>query len=545
MTDTKLVVFGIVGAVLDSGKGSKRWEKWRPTVSLGQQDDMVPHRIELLVEPKFTSLGHQIERDLAAVAPETEVRLHPVAFADPWDFEEVWRTLYEFARGVRFDVEAEDYLIHITTGTHVQQICMFLLAESRHIPARLLQTSPITRAERRDRDDRKLGRYSIIDLDLSRYDSIAQRFAAEREQGVSLLKLGIETRNAAFNRMMEQIEKVALASTAPMLLTGPTGAGKTRLAKRIYALRSHRRAVTGRYVEVNCATLRGDAAMSALFGHIKGAFTGAAADRAGLLRAADGGLVFLDEIGELGLDEQAMLLRAIEEKVFVPMGSDKEVRSNFQLIAGTNRDLVLGVADGTFRSDLLARINLWTFRLPGLADRIEDLEPNLEYELDAFAREQGRRISFNREARKRYLGFAVGPEASWAGNFRDLNASVTRMGTLADGARITEDVVDDEIRRLRSDWREVGDDGGRPASLGACRALVADVLGDQGADQLDRFDLVQLADVFSVCRRSKSMSEAGRQLFAVSRESRSTTNDADRIRKYLLKWGLSFGDVTG
>ncbi|MCO4769468.1 MAG: RNA repair transcriptional activator RtcR [Deltaproteobacteria bacterium] len=545
MSDTKrLVVLGIVGATLDSGKGAKRWEKWRPTVSLGQMEDLLPHRIELLVEPKFTALGRQVVEDLGAVAPDCTVQLHGTNFADPWDFEEVWRTLYEFARSHRFDPENEEYLLHITTGTHVQQICMFLLAESRHIPARLLQTSPITRRDRRERQDRRVGRYSIIDLDLSKYDSIAQRFDAERAEGVSLLKQGIPTRNAAFNRMMDQIERVALASTAPILLTGPTGAGKTRLAKRIYSLRSQRRTVTGDYVEVNCATLRGDAAMSALFGHTRGAFTGAVSDRAGLLKAADGGLVFLDEIGELGLDEQAMLLRAIEEGVFVPLGADREVRSDFQLIAGTNKDLVVAVGRGEFRSDLLARINLWTFRLPGLSERIEDLEPNLEFELESFARHQGRRIAFNAEARTRYLDFATGAEATWAGNFRDLNASVTRMGTLAPGARITADVVDEEVTRLRSDWRDVGDETGAPTSFGACRALVAEVLGDEVAQSVDRFELVQLADVFGVCRRSRTMSEAGRRLFAESRKARSKTNDADRIRKYLLKWGVTFAEVT-
>ena len=123
--------------------------------------------------------------------------------------------------------------------------------------------------------------------------------------------------------------------------------------------------MTGAFVEVNCATLRGDAAMSTLFGHVRGSFTGALRDRPGLLRAADGGVLFLDEVGELGPDEQAALLRAIEEKQFLPLGADREVRSDFQLIAGTNADLAAAVRVGRFREDLLARINMWTFRLPG------------------------------------------------------------------------------------------------------------------------------------------------------------------------------------
>jgi len=97
---------------------------------------------------------------------------------------------------------------------------------------------------------------------------------------------------------------------------------------------------------VNCATLRGDQALSTLFGHKKGAFTGAIQDRHGLLREADKGMLFLDEVGELGSDEQAMLLRAIEEKLFFPMGSDKEVSSDFQLICGTNRDLQRDAREG-------------------------------------------------------------------------------------------------------------------------------------------------------------------------------------------------------
>ena len=211
--------------------------------------------------------------------------------------------------------------------------------------------------------------------------------------------LAHQTQNAAFNRSIAEIEQVAIASRAPILLMGPTGAGKSQLARRIYELKHMRRQITGPLVEINCATLRGSMAMSTLFGHIRGAFTGAAGERPGLLRAANGGVLFLDEIGELGLDEQAMLLRALEEKRFLPVGSDREVESDFQLIAGTNRTLPTAVRVGQFREDLLARINLWTFRLPGLAKRREDIEPNLDYELARWAGETGTQIRFNREAR--------------------------------------------------------------------------------------------------------------------------------------------------
>ncbi len=109
------------------------------------------------------------------------------------------------------------------------------------------------------------------------------------------------------------------------------------------------------------------------------------------------------------------------------------VKSRFQLIAGTNRDLREEVAKGRFREDLFARINLWTFELPGLKDRREDIEPNLEYELERFAEREGNAVGFNKEARELFLSFARDPSTDWRGNFRDLNAAILRMGTLAPG----------------------------------------------------------------------------------------------------------------
>src|SRR5947209_13311024 len=147
---------------------------------------------------------------------------------------------------------------------------MFLLTESDDCPAKLIQTSP---PGKRGREGP--GTFEIIDLDLSKYDRIASRFQQEQREGVSFLKSGIATRNAAFNRLIARIEQVAINSRDPLLLVGPTGAGKSRLAKRIYELKQARHQVKGEFVEINCATVRGDGAMSTLFGHVKGPFTGA------------------------------------------------------------------------------------------------------------------------------------------------------------------------------------------------------------------------------------------------------------------------------
>jgi len=519
-----LVVLGMLGTQLDRGRGADRWDRWRPTVALCQHEDLVVSRLELLHQPADADLCAVVLADIRRASPETEARGVPLALANPWDFEEVYAALHDFAIKYPFAVEREDYLVHITTGTHVAQICTFLLTESRHFPARLLQTSPAKRAG-------SAGTFAIIDLDLSRYDRLASRFQREQLESLSFLKSGIDTRNAAYNRLIERIEQVAVRSRAPILLMGPTGAGKSQLARRIFELKKARRQVSGELCDVNCATLRGDGAMSALFGHVKGAFTGALEARAGLLRKAHGGVLFLDEIGELGADEQAMLLRAVEEKAFFPVGSDKEVKSDFVLVAGTNKDLEAEAEAGRFRDDLLARINLWTFRLPGLAERAEDIEPNLAYELEQATGALGVRVTMSREARDRFLRFAVAKESAWRGNFRDLNAAVTRMATLSTGGRITAEAVEEEIARLVSLWRR----GGAAPVDG-----IADAIGAEAAAELDPFDRVQLAEVLRVCKASQSLSDAGRALFAASRARKSSVNDADRLRKYLARFGLSW-----
>jgi transcriptional regulatory protein RtcR len=530
----KTVVIGFLGSQLDAGQGAGRWEKWRPTVSLVQHQDTLVHRLELLHVPRHEALAKAVQRDIVAVSPDTEVKLVSMDIADPWDFGEVYGVLYDWVRQYPFDSGREQYWAHITTGTHVAQICLFLLVESRFLPGVLLQTAPPKKQVRKDP-----GSFALIDLDLSRYDALAQRFEAEQRDALAFLKSGIATRNKGFNALIEEIERVAIRSRAPILLTGPTGAGKSHLARRMYELKKSRHQVGGEFVEVNCATLRGDGAASTLFGHKKGAFTGAATDRAGLLRSAHDGVLFLDEIGELGADEQAMLLKAVEEKRFLPMGSDREVSSDFQLIAGTNRDLRLDVAQGRFREDLYARINLWSYTLPGLSQRTEDLEPNIEHLLARAGAELGRAVRFNAEAKTDYLRFAQSGDAVWSGNFRDLSASVTRLATLADSGRITTAQVDAEILRLRWLWQRAEHSPDRE------HVDLAALLGDERIQEMDLFDRVQLVAVVGVCRQSRTLSDAGRKLFDKSREQRSVVNDADRLRKYLQKHGLSWEAVAG
>ena len=140
-----LVAIGLLGPTLDAGGDQKRWNRWRPTVGLFQQSELVISRFEMLHQRRFDGLAKTISADIVQVSPQTVVRSKHIEFSDPWDFEDVYSTLWGFARGYDWKPDEEDYLVHITTGTHVAQICLFLLTESRHFPARLIQTSPSAR----------------------------------------------------------------------------------------------------------------------------------------------------------------------------------------------------------------------------------------------------------------------------------------------------------------------------------------------------------------------------------------------------------------
>ena len=532
----KTTAISVLGTQKDAhgGAGKARWDTWRPAIGLVQQEELPIDELHIIYNKAYKDLAERIKADIRSVSPETKVVLDNIELKDPWDFEEVYSKFYDYSMSPCFHEDKTSYYIHISTGTHVEKICLFLLVESHHLNAKIVQSSPKEGHVRHSNDPK--GVINVIDLDLSRYDALAKRFETDRQKDLSFLKQGIETRNAAFNHLIETIERVSVRSSDPILLTGPTGAGKSQLAKQIYLLKKQSNKVKGEFVAVNCATLGGDLAKSALFGHKKGSFSGAGADHAGFLKEADGGIIFLDEIGELPMEAQTMLLKAIEEKTYRPLGATKDEHSDFQLICGTNRNLMDDVTSGKFRRDLLARIDLWSFKMPGLAERREDIEPNLDYELLRYTQRTHKHVSFSKEARARFLKFALAPTTPWHGNFRDLNAMVVRMATLADGGRITEDVVIDEIARMTG-----GADAAEPVSVG--ELTLAELLGRDYAARYDSFDLAQLAHVVAVCRSSVSAADAAKKLFAVSRKAKKSNNDSDRLSKYLSRFGLKFKNL--
>jgi two-component system response regulator PilR (NtrC family) len=233
-------------------------------------------------------------------------------------------------------------------------------------------------------------------------------------------------KSLAMQRIMNMVQRVASAPSS-VLITGETGTGKGLVAAAVHA--SSRRAASP-FVAVNCAALPEPLLESELFGHERGAFTGAETKKEGLFRAAQGGSLFLDEVGELPLTLQVKLLRVLQERTVRPVGGQEEVPIACRVLAATNRDVQKDVAEGRFREDLYYRINVINLHLPPLRERPEDIALLGEHFLNKHGALQSKRLDFSGEA----LRFLIG--RSYRGNVRELENLIERAVTLAVASRV-------------------------------------------------------------------------------------------------------------
>jgi DNA-binding NtrC family response regulator len=235
-------------------------------------------------------------------------------------------------------------------------------------------------------------------------------------------------RGDAMHRVIT-LGKRAAASNIPVLIEGESGVGKELIAR---AIQGESERAGQPFVTVNCGAIPENLVESILFGHEKGAFTGAVDKRIGKFQEADGGTLFLDEIGELPLDAQVKLLRALQEGEIDPVGSKRPVKVNFRLISATNRDMIQLVKEGKFREDLYYRLNVFPIFVPPLRERIEDVPQLAQHFAARFTAEEGKRISgFSDEAMRLMQTY------NWPGNVRQLENAVFRAVVLADSPQLT------------------------------------------------------------------------------------------------------------
>jgi transcriptional regulator with GAF, ATPase, and Fis domain len=223
--------------------------------------------------------------------------------------------------------------------------------------------------------------------------------------------------SAALEKVLSLVSKVA-PTDATILVTGETGTGKELVARAIHrrSLRSSRA-----FVSVNCAAIPRDLIASELFGHEKGSFTGALQRRLGRFELAEGGTIFLDEVGELPAETQIALLRVLQEHEFERVGGTRSIQTNVRVVAATNRNLQEAIASGTFRSDLFYRLNVFPIEIAPLRERREDIPALVEYFIDRYATKAGKNI---RGINKRSLDLLQ--SYPWPGNIRELQNVIER-----------------------------------------------------------------------------------------------------------------------
>jgi len=245
----------------------------------------------------------------------------------------------------------------------------------------------------------------------------------------------------ALQRVLAQVAKVAQADSTVLIL-GETGTGKELVARAIHK-RSRR--ASGAFIRVNCAAIPPSLIASELFGHEKGAFTGAVQRRLGRFEAADGGTIFLDEIGELPQEAQVALLRVLQEREIERVGSSHPIAVDVRVLAATNRELQAAVERGAYREDLFYRLNVFPIRLPPLRERAEDIPILVEYLVDRFAKQMGKPIrNIEKQTLQRLTAY------DWPGNVRELQNVIERAVVLSEGETfaIDESWLDRKPERL-------------------------------------------------------------------------------------------------
>ena len=252
----------------------------------------------------------------------------------------------------------------------------------------------------------------------------------------------LERTSGAFKKIYDKIRLVAPTNMSVLIL-GESGTGKEHIAEKIHA-RSKR--ATGPFVPVDCGLLSKELAASELFGHEKGAFTGAESKKQGFWEEAAGGTLFLDEIGNLPLEVQQMLLRALEAKRYRPTGGSKDKKADVRIIAATNEDLQTAIAEKRFRADLYQRLKEYTLHIPPLRECKEDIMPLADFFLKFANEEFEKQVkSFEAEARKQLLAY------TWGGNVRELKR-VVRMAVLhTEGDTVTADTLEFDEMPLAAD----------------------------------------------------------------------------------------------
>jgi PAS domain S-box-containing protein len=405
----------IIGSVMDITAATQAQEKIRQSeAELRQLIDVIPQQVFVFDSEWEPLFANQRELEYTGLTPQEAQSRDAIATSfHPEDLKKL-----EFLRkralsdGSSFELEAR---IRGNDG----QYRWFLIRDNplRDEEGRVVRWY----GTRTDIEDRKRAEGSLQqaleEIKTLRDQLYKENIALREEIDKTSMFEEIVGASPALKAVLAKVAKVA-PTDSTVLITGETGTGKELIARAIHK-RSKRSARA--FVSVNCAAVPRDLIASELFGHEKGAFTGATQRRLGRFELAEGGTIFLDEIGELPLETQIALLRVLQEREFQRVGGNQPIRAEVRVIAATNRDLEAAITAGTFRSDLFYRLNVFPVEIPPLCERRDDIPLLVEYFIDRYARKAGKSI---RRINKRSLELLQA--YPWPGNIRELQNIIER-----------------------------------------------------------------------------------------------------------------------
>jgi DNA-binding NtrC family response regulator len=357
-----------------------------------------------------------------------EVDLYQIELDSPIDYGAIYRAVSAELTSARLPREDVELTFHLSPGTPAMAAIWIILARTR-FPARLIQTSVQRGLEPVDFDFDLAS--DFLPEFLQRSSERIDRLADARPAAVPGFERVVYA-GAAMRRQVDLARKVAVHDV-PVLILGETGTGKELFAQAIHDCS---RRAGGPFVAVNCGAIPAELASAELFGHRKGAFTGAATERKGHFREAEGGTLFLDEIGDLPPETQVRLLRALQAGEVTPLGESRPVKVDVRIVAATHRDLAADVAAGRFREDLFHRLAVGILHLPPLREREGDLALLIErfmagINADARGQPEAQEKKLSSEARNILLSYA------WPGNVRELYHTLLRATIWSAGAVVS------------------------------------------------------------------------------------------------------------
>lgn len=383
---------------------------------------------------------------LESITGHPRIELREVDLTSPIDHTDIYRKVTAELQQLRLSHDTTALTFHLSPGTPAMATIWVLLAKSR-FPARLIQTAKQQQGVKEVDIKFDLAGDFLPEY-LQRTDERVGRLLAKPE-GVAKEFVGIVHANAQMREQIQRAHQIA-AHNVPVLILGETGTGKELFAEAIH----HASGRTGKYVAVNCGAIPKELVNSELFGHRKGAFTGADRERKGHFREAAGGALFLDEVGDLPLDAQVRLLRAIQQGEVTPLGASDPVTVDVRIIAATHRDLMADVQSGRFREDLFHRLAVGIIRLPALRERREDIPLLIAHFMRLINHDSALSPEWqHKEISEKAIKILLSHD--WPGNVRELYHTLLRASIWARKGVLDEQDMTNNILRMPRDQSDV------------------------------------------------------------------------------------------